>query len=65
MLVVVHDAVDTAIDNKWMTEAAVLILVGVAMVLLFAKLLQKHSESKLGEYVPIRDSATTTTSECV
>merc|ERR1719474_846310 len=57
LMVLLRGYADTAVHNNWMVEGTVLVLVGVAMVLLFAKLLQKCRSSKTGEYVPIENTA--------
>merc|ERR1719474_1440331 len=57
LMVLLRGYADTAVHNNWMVEGTVLVLVGVAMVLLFAKLLQKCRSSKTGEYLPIENTA--------
>jgi len=67
-MVLLRGYADTAVHNNWMIEGSVLVLLGVAMVLLFAKLLQKYRSNKTGEYVSITDSAWNsriTAPECV
>jgi len=56
-MVVLRGYVDTAMHNNWMVDATVLVLLGVAMVLLFAKLLQKCRTRKTRDYISIDDSA--------
>jgi len=67
-MVLLRGYADTAAHSNWMIEGSVLVLLGVAMVLLFAKLIQKYRSNKIGEYAPITDNAWNsrmTTPECV
>jgi len=56
MMAVVHGYINTVSERNWGIEDAVLVLIGVAMVVLFAFMVQRY-RSKDKEYTPIKESA--------
>jgi len=47
-------------ERNWRIEDTVLVLIGVAMVVMFAFVVQRYRSSKAGKYIPIKDGAETT-----
>jgi len=59
MMAVVHSYIDTVRERNWRIEDTVLVLIGVAMVVMFAFVVQRYRSSKAGKYIPIKDGAET------